>query len=1506
MEDLAGAVTEISCQATLAVMEGQAAAEAPGLAELPCRTASEATTRAAGGPARQTAPAATTRATDEPAFAYALGIDMGSSSVKVAAVLLDGQAKAIWRARRVHEGNALGTLHELLLDARATLGAQGCQAVAVTGVGAPAVTRLETAARQLEDVPAIVRGASALVPQARSIMEIGAQNARFISLEAGRAPEFAMNESCASGTGSFFEDQMSRLGMRIEDFSAMVSRAESVPRLSGRCAVFAKTDIIHRQQEGTPVEDILLGLCYAMVRSYKATIVRNLPVRPPVVLAGGVLLNAGVVRATREVLGLGQDELLVSDDALYLGAAGAALEAAESSSSGNVLAGLISALERGGAVDPLPSLAPLPQVELERGRGYDLLDPANLEFGPDGRADVTLGIDVDSTSTDLVLIDARCRIVDALYLRTGGDAKRAVRKGLAELGRRAGPRVRVVAAATTGSGRERMGKLVGADLVRDEITAQAATAAETNPSADTVFEIGGQDSKFISLKSGQVVDFQMNKVCAAGTGSFVEEQAARMGIPIAEFGRMALESAAPLDLGERCTVFVETAITSALAAGASKRDVAAGLCLSVVRNYLRRVVGTKHVGNHVVLQGGVAFNPGIVAAFRASLGDRLTVSPRFSVSGAVGAALLAREAAERPGFVASRFKGWDLAGSNTQDISSDQRRIDANKAFWRKSGELFLAGYTGERDPAKPTVGIPRALLLHRLFPMANAFFRELGFNTYLTPETSEDTIRAAQASCQGEVCYPVKLVHGHMAQLAEAGVDYVFMPRVRTMRHEGSRVRHNYACVYMQTAPELAARALRFEERGIRLISPVLDMEFGQVAMAESMLGVGAELGFSPERTAQAMLAGGFALTEYGERVERLGDELLASLGPHERVLVIVTRNYGIADPVLNMGIPELLLERGVRVITMGHLRGHDVDTSGDYPEMCWPFGQHILGSARIIRDDPRLFAVYLTNHGCGPDTMLSHLFTEEMGDKPYLQIEVDEHFSRVGVITRLEAFLNALDHLDAECGEEPAGSGAALGAAEAEGAFPRALYVDRSVRKDEGGVEAAARVRGTGGVGRTVACADRPGRATAPRLSLGCGLSGSRPVAVPDLGPCARALALWLEGRGHAVTLIPANGAALDAGQAETTSKEYLTFSMLLGQALLAADGSLATQVLVPRTQGAEADCQYARVIAGVLARRGGAARVVAPALETLAWECEDVEGLFDALLAADEEIARADAAHAKAARSGTTHEEASRPATTRVDTARLDACRSDEARAEAARLATDRADEDCADAVCADAASTGAVCADSAGAGAVSAGSSGVFGMGRQKTLGVVGEWGLVACDVLTGNALGIAAAEGVRPVRMPLAEYLWFLWNDDLAAERAEAGRRADEEESRALSAEELGRRQALLDRLALRMGESAARLGELSPFSSDLGSLVAIADERLGRFAGGGGRYRLAKALELGKTCDGVATLSSMYENTGTILELVLGDAGVPMLPLSFDGSPGQGAEDRLRSFLYFL
>jgi len=235
--------------------------------------------------------------------------------------------------------------------------------------------------------------------------------------------------------------------------------------------------------------------------------------------------------------------------------------------------------------------------------------------------------------------------------------------------------LRFTAVGVTGSGRERVGKRIGADAVRDEITAQAKGAAHWVPEADTVFEIGGQDSKYISIQNGEVVDFQMNKICAAGTGSFVEEQAARMGIPLAEFGPLALSSEHPASLGERCTVFIETAIASASAEGISRADIAAGLCHSIVQNYLHKVVGSKPVGQHIVLQGGVDYNPGIVAAFQSAYGDRVQVSPVFSISGAYGAALLAQEAV---GDALSRFVGFDSPAKDAED--------------WRRAGKDAAAG----------------------------------------------------------------------------------------------------------------------------------------------------------------------------------------------------------------------------------------------------------------------------------------------------------------------------------------------------------------------------------------------------------------------------------------------------------------------------------------------------------------------------------------------------------------------------------------------------------------------------------------------------------------------------------------------------------------------------------------------------------------------------------------------------------------------------------------------
>lgn len=632
---------------------------------------------------------------------YRLGIDIGTATVKL--VLTDENKTIITTWETLHHNQPSTMLKMGITE----LGMFLTEAVAVGITGADALSfhKVLKDSGFLEDVPAIVEGTKLLAPSARSIMEIGSQGSRFIT-QIDQVPQFATNGHCAGGTGSFFEDQMSRLGLSIEDYSELVEQATSVPRLSGRCAVFAKTDIIHRQQEGVRTPDILLGLCYAMIKNYKATIVRDLLVDKPVAFCGGVTKNRGVIRAIKEVFGLQEDELIVPAYASFAGAVGAALHASGSFTSEQLFLAADHMKEsHHGSLSALPASSE-----------NTLSDPACTQFPVSGKC--ALGIDIGSTSTDLVIIGEHNELVDYQYLRTVGNPEAAVRKGLASIKERFGELV-FQAVGVTGSGRERMGRMLGADAIRDEITAQAAGAAHCVPEVNTVFEIGGQDSKYIQIEDGRVVDFQMNKICAAGTGSFVEEQAARMGIPINEFGPLALTAKNPASLGERCTVFIETAIAAASAEGIAQNEIAAGLCYAIVKNYLHKVVGTKPVGNHIVLQGGVAYNPGIVAAFRAFYGERLIVNPYFSISGAFGVALLAKEANVGK---KSSFAGYEFS-RKTIHMDTRNEEVRKNIEFYHQADKLLLDGYTGERDLRKKTVGVPFALMIHKFFPMANAFF---------------------------------------------------------------------------------------------------------------------------------------------------------------------------------------------------------------------------------------------------------------------------------------------------------------------------------------------------------------------------------------------------------------------------------------------------------------------------------------------------------------------------------------------------------------------------------------------------------------------------------------------------------------------------------------------------------------------------------------------------------------------------------------------------------------
>lgn len=1298
---------------------------------------------------------------------YRLGIDIGTSTVKL---LLTDENKTIitaWEGLHHNQPSAtlkkgIAAIHDFLTEE---------VAIGVTGADGLSFHKVLKDSDFLEDVPAIVEGTKLLVPSAHSIMEIGSQGSRFIT-QIDQVPQFATNGHCAGGTGSFFEDQMSRLGLSIEDYSKLVDQATSVPRLSGRCAVFAKTDIIHRQQEGVRTPDILLGLCYAMIKNYKATIVRDLLVDKPVAFCGGVTKNRGVIRAIKEVFGLQEDELIVPAYASFAGAAGAALHASGSFTSEQLFLAADHMKEsHHGSLSALPAFSE-----------NTLSDPACTQFPVSGKC--ALGIDIGSTSTDLVIIGEHNELVDYQYLRTAGNPEAAVRKGLASIKERFGELV-FQAVGVTGSGRERVGRMLGADAIRDEITAQAAGAAHCVPEVNTVFEIGGQDSKYIQIEDGRVVDFQMNKICAAGTGSFVEEQAARMGIPINEFGPLALTAKNPASLGERCTVFIETAIAAASAEGIAQNEIAAGLCYAIVKNYLHKVVGTKPVGNHIVLQGGVAYNPGIVAAFRAFYGERLIVNPYFSISGAFGVALLAKEANVGK---KSSFAGYEFS-RKTIHMDTRNEEVRKNIEFYHQADKLLLDGYTGERDPRKKTVGVPFALMIHKFFPMANAFFTSLGYNVLLTKPTNDETIRLSQENARGETCYPVKLIYGHMKQLIDAKVDYIFLPTIHTMKHELSHVEHNYGCVYMQTAAVSIGKALGLEEKGITLLSPVFDLDFGKEAMASAMVGLGKILGIPKPFCAKALLAGAMAVRKHTNAVEKQGKQLLDSLKLEDKVLVLITRNYGVSDPILNMGIPDLLLERGIKVITLSHLPGHALDISEEYPNLYWPFGQHILSGAKLIAHHPNLYAVYLTNHGCGPDSMLSHLFKKEMGDKPYLQIEVDEHFSKVGVVTRIEAFLNSLSKRNA-----------------------KALPADFDIEN-----------------------------VTIRTSNIQPNVQKELPLYLPNLGLYTEFIRQYYEQTGHTVHVLPmADEEALSLGRAHTNSKEYLPFVVLLGSILKDQKeraSQHSVQYLVPQTLGSEADGQYATVIDAILWQSGMKnIMLAAPIIEYVPEQTADLDLFARAIMTGDLLYAI--------------------PSEKRNCFDVSSILEWSELEQLAKRIAKPTA---------------------------------------KSTVIGVTGT--PMCLSVLNDGILEELEKE-YTILRAPLIEYLYFLWREN----------RCGEKKGKMLAGHKQAPSKEIMETIGLHMKTIGTLLGKQNSFSYDIQSLSDTADMYLRDFAGGNGRYRFAKTLELAKRTDAMLTVAPRYENTSIILQMrgLKQECETPLYEIEVDQDWDETAWSKLRAFLYYV
>ncbi|QSZ68430.1 CoA activase [Methanofollis aquaemaris] len=1103
---------------------------------------------------------------------YSLGIDIGYSSVKIA--LLNDSNAIVYTDYILHKGKIKETLKKILKKIPRKYNLDNITTGAVTGSESKFTTRNWTI-QHINDVLALVEGCLTIQDTIKSIIEIGGESAKYITglnKDNRSTIQISMNSSCSAGTGSFLEEQTSRLNLDIEDYSSYAANAIFIPRIAGRCSVFAKTDIIHHQQEGVPIEDILLGLAYALIRNYRGTVIKKFPLEKPIMLTGGVAYNDAIVGAVKDVLNLREHELVVCEKCGNTAAVGAARVAKNDHLRlryKDILDILDSADDRSiidTGEDELPALNAFGDGDSKR---KHLCKP----FGEKSeKSDCYLGIDVGSTSTNLVLMNPYNEILSYRYLKTLGDPFQSVKKGFNELKNEIGDKINILGVGITGSGRHMIGRLIGADVIKDEITAQAKAATTIDRDVDTVFEIGGQDSKYISLHDGMVTDFQMNKICAAGTGSFIEEQSKKFDIPINNFGTIAINSRHPVHLGERCTVFIETSIATHLSSGTKIDDIAAGLCYSIAKNYLNRVVGQNKIGEKIFLQGGIAYNQGVVNAFRALTGKEIIVPPFFSVTGAYGAAILTKDEMNT---AQTKFKGFDIRDAPRITLKSETPKTESR--FDNRVNELIFEGYDGSYDEDKPIIGIPRALFTYGMYPMFSTFFRDLGFNVILSDPTNEETVRLGQEYSLDETCYPVKLINGHVAELVQKKVDYIFFPDLFTVPHPGSHSRQDYGCPYMQIAFKMVNKAMELDKKGIKLLSPTFGFSLGEEFMKKSFMDLGRKLGKDPEETLMALQKGMKAFLDFETRIEETSRELVKNLRPDEKAFVIISKTYGVSDPALNLGIPDRLAEKGYKVLAFYNLPGGDI--SKEHPNMYWPFGQHILEAAQIVKAHPNLYAIFLTHHGCGPDTVFSHYFREIMDGKPYLNIEVDEHSSDVGVITRLEAFINSLNTIPA-------------GTADALETYPGKV-------------------------------AHRRANITPDRAELEDGAT----IYVPNIYPYSHIYCASLKNAGiHAQTLPAPDFGSINAGRKYALTNEYFSLIALIGDVVnffdTRTDHEKPSAILIPQSEGAEVDGQYNRILRTILdAKELKDIAVVAPFVEdALLKDATDLDTIFLVLIAGD----------------------------------------------------------------------------------------------------------------------------------------------------------------------------------------------------------------------------------------------------------------------------------------------
>ena len=985
-----------------------------------------------------------------------LGIDVGSTTVKL--VVLDNRNTLLYSRYQRHFSDIRKTAASLIEEAYSKFKGYDITAM-VTGSGGISISRF-LKIPFIQEVIASTRAIQKLYPETDVAIELGGEDAKITYLKDG--VDQRMNGTCAGGTGAFIDQMASLLKTDASGLNELAKNSHTIYPIAARCGVFAKTDIQPLLNEGAAREDIACSIFQAIVIQTISGLACGKPIRGNVAFLGGPLYFLSELRKRFiETLNLKDEQIIFPQNCQLFVAIGAAMSSVDGERiSFNSLADRLKGLDN-ISMDEKQCLEPLfeNEKELEEFRKKHNTHSVNKKDISKYEGICFLGVDAGSTTTKAVLTDEEGSILYSHYGSNEGSPLKSTVKILNEIYSLLPENANIAYSAVTGYGEALIKSGLRVDIGEIETVAHYKAAEFFCPGVNFVLDIGGQDMKCLKIKDGVIESIMLNEACSSGCGSFLETFAYSIGLKIEDFAREALLSKSPVDLGSRCTVFMNSKVKQAQKEGASIGDISAGLSYSIIKNALFKVIKIRNpeeMGEKIVVQGGTFYNDAVLRSFEKISGREVIRPDIAGIMGAFGAALIARErysqekistlitaeelkkfsfvtsnarcgiCANRCHLTINRFNdGTRLVSGNRceRGAGKDKQRKDIPNLFDYKYERLFRYKPLEEKDASRGAIGIPRVLNMYEDYPFWFTFLTELGFRVILSDRSSKNIYEKGIETMPSEsVCYPGKMVHGHIIDLIEKGIGTIFYPCLPLERQEIEGSDNHYNCPIVTSYPEVIKNNIDLlGERNIKFMRPFLPFD-NRERLSKRLFQEFREFGVSKAEVYRAAEKAWEEMESFKKDIKDKGQEILSFIKEKGiKGIILAGRPYHI-DPEINHGIPELINNLGMAVLTEDSVC-HLVNVERPLRVVDqWAYHSRLYAAASFAATQKNIELVQLNSFGCGLDAVTTDQVQEilQKHSKIYTVLKIDEGNNLGAARIRLRSLKAAIEEREKSGFEE------------------------------------------------------------------------------------------------------------------------------------------------------------------------------------------------------------------------------------------------------------------------------------------------------------------------------------------------------------------------------------------------------------------------------------------------------------------------------------------------------